>query len=291
MQYCRDHGYNEKEYCVTEKIHGTNYSFIVNHGVLEHASRDGILGGTANLFNSKNFSQDIEKKILALAQHIGKKIQIVTEFYGKGIVNKSVIPYITLNGLDKDFIAYEMLIDDEFINYEQAIEYFKMFDIPYVPISFKGTLDECLKFKIEKSMLCDSSPEGMVIKPMDVLYTEGDQRVIFKDVYSGFQETHNKQSINKHIQDKKDEANKVTEYIQHIQDRLTDVRIDKFVARLGINCTVTEDKEQNNTVIKAILIPVADDIKEEIQNELKLDIHINLVRQETVKAVKRYLGL
>jgi Rnl2 family RNA ligase len=324
IEYYKQQGYNKQEWYVTEKIHGANFSFISgaidtsklsdrtkeivktlqdNENTdyfakanldyfIEHAGRAGILK-EGELLNYQSFTYKLNDKIKALAKHLNKTIQIVTEMYGKGVTGKPHIPYtdeskVTINNQQvdtRDFVAYDIRIgDNEYMNYEEAVELFKQFDIPYMPILFKGTMEECIAYSPEfKSLLAksngiDTDAEGIVIKPMNSIFTITGDRVILKNVADKFQENKLTKGQADAIKEKKqDSGNKAL-----IDSCLTEMRVSKVAAKFGIS---VEDKA---TKFKLLLNELSKDIIEEIDKEHQLKVDVKLVNQLCTPLVKTF---
>jgi ABC-type uncharacterized transport system ATPase subunit len=91
IDYYKEMGFanNDINWYATEKIHGANFSFISDGVTVQHAQRSGIIEG--NFMNHLAFVDKLNDKVLALAKHLNQKIQVVCEYYGKGIINKGAI--------------------------------------------------------------------------------------------------------------------------------------------------------------------------------------------------------
>lgn len=268
---------------ITEKIHGTNFSFISDGVTVQYAQRSGILTETDSLFNYQANVHKLNDKILALAQEIGEPIQVYCEYYGKGIVGKGNIDYRSDD--ERDFIAYDILLlnQDKFISFPDNFNLLDKFEIPRVMAMYQGTLDECLTYSPEFNSFLNENThaEGIVIKPIHDLRDNQNERLILKNVSTKFAETKLSKSELKHVNEKKEEMSNRNITEEATNKRLTDVRVGKVAAKFGISNT-----EKNKFGI--LITELTNDIIEEAKSEESLDLNLALVKQMCVPIVKSF---
>jgi Rnl2 family RNA ligase len=284
IDYYKELGFTSAEikWYATEKVHGTNFSFISDGLTVCHAQRGGIIEGS--FMNYQANTPKLDNKIIALAKYLGKTIQVVTEYYGAGIVNKGAIKY--RNDVEKAFIAYDILLldDNEFVSYPKNVQLFDQFDIPRVEVIATGTFDELMNVDTQfKSPLAklggvDTYAEGIVLKPFnDIrLTTDEKERVVLKRVSDEFSENKPK---------KVEKPEKVVEIgiVELIDRKNTDIRVGKVAAKFGILPTEKSKFAQ-------LIIELGKDICDEITIETGIIADANLVKKQLSPIVKAYFA-
>jgi Rnl2 family RNA ligase len=83
-----------KKWAITEKVHGSNFSFVWENGIMSYSKRTGIIGFGENFFNYSSILESVEPKIYQIVNLIIKdfpninKIIVFGELFG-GIYPKS----------------------------------------------------------------------------------------------------------------------------------------------------------------------------------------------------------
>jgi Rnl2 family RNA ligase len=281
IEYYRENGLTTGMWYATEKVHGANFSFISDGVTVQYARRGEVLQPGESFMGYENFLGDFPDKVKVLANHLGTTIQVVTEFYGQGVVNKGAIKY--RNNDKKGFVAFDILDlnTDTYIEHFHNFDLLDLFQIPRVSIFKTGTFEELLAMNLNwKSVLAASNDvvsnvEGIVLKPYKDTRTETGERVILKRVTAEFAENRPVMKEKKVVvYEEIGDANKVL-----IQMHNTDVRLGKVAAKFGILPT---DKSKFAT----LLIELAKDINSEF--EVALDE--KLVKAEILSTVKSYFN-
>lgn len=186
---------NLGEFCAMEKVHGCNVSFIMTkvEGKLQiqKATRNRILDEKEGFFQLP----EIQKKYEANLEQLFNKIEtenkldtLVVRLYGElfgscypgGKSKHAAVQKGIYYSPDTNFLAFDVMVADVYMNYDKAIELFKECSISYLPILHRGTLEELLKLDpIFKSTIptllgCDEKidlganhAEGYVLKPLE----------------------------------------------------------------------------------------------------------------------------
>jgi Rnl2 family RNA ligase len=210
LDIIRQNGLDIGQFCVTEKIHGSNFSFITNGEEIREGKRTSVIGESESFQGCHTIVDGLRPQILELFKEVSnlnggidgiEQMQVFGEIFGGfyphddvppdnnvGRIQKGVYyhPSIRWRAFDirvqgKDWAAY-VNADVKFTLFEQA-------GVPYMAPLFIGTLQECLDYPCEfestVSALYGLPPiegnnaEGKVITPM----TErrfGQTRVILK---------------------------------------------------------------------------------------------------------------
>lgn len=276
INYYREQGLTTKtNWYATEKVHGTNFSFISDGNTVIHAQRSGITEGS--FMNHLQFCSEMDKKVLSLAKHLGEPVQVVTEYYGKGIISKAAIPY--RNDDVKAFVAYDVYLPNKgvYMSYPDNFDLLHKFDIPTTAVIAEGTFEDLLKIDTHyHSMLAkengvETYAEGVVLKPFEDLRLETGDRVILKRVSTAFAENR-PQRVEK-------TATVVDDNIIAIVDSMnTEVRLGKVAAKYGI---VPSEKGKFGLLIT--------EFAKDIAEEANLDV--NVVKKQITSTVKSFFAM
>ena len=217
---------------VTEKIHGANFSFVVDNTGVRAAKRGAILeeGSEDEFFNCKTVIDTNKQHMIDLYNQIKNtlncdSITVFGELFG-GRYPHPDTPSCTQpvqQGVwyspNIDWMAYDICVtisdtNRRYLPYGDCIELFKMFNIKYVPILFTGTFSLCSNYKLPfQSTIAsnvgypplpgDNKAEGVVIKPFQnellvpLVGKSKLTRAIIKLKCSSFSEWSSKEVVNK----------------------------------------------------------------------------------------------
>jgi len=204
------------EWVVTEKIHGTNFSFISDGENVKVAKRTSVLNDNElekfydadiMLENYRESAKKVASFLISQNPKI-KQVQIFGEHFG-GIFNGETKPGFTKIQKEvhyipfTDFMVFDIMTVDEDENAE-FLEWDKVKNLAFncefkvVPELFRGTFEECLQFSNEfptkipelyglnpiEGNIC----EGVVIKPVVNKTLPNGDRVILKNKNDKFKE-------------------------------------------------------------------------------------------------------
>jgi len=206
------------EWVVTEKVHGTNFSFICDGDSVQVAKRTSILSKEelSKFYDADIMYKKYKDNILDLVKYLQRiynisEIQIFGEHFGgtyngeteKGYTKiQKEIQYIPFT----DFIVFDILVIFKevgevkkiFLDWDFVKELAKKFELKVVPELYRGTFEECLKYPNQfqtkiptmyglediEGNIC----EGVVIKPVKDLRLGSGERVILKNKNDKFKE-------------------------------------------------------------------------------------------------------
>jgi len=183
---------NKLTWCVTEKVHGANFSFIYEGNKLSYAKRKQYLKWTDDFFGFQQVVNELETKVIRIFELLSQNVAadkwiIYGELFGGKYPHPDVTkdsnvqaiqtgvyytPNITFCAFD---IAWEIDGEKEYLDYEKAVNYFERSGLFYAKPLFKGKLKDALEFntrinsKIPESLnhplLDNNLIEGIVLKP------------------------------------------------------------------------------------------------------------------------------
>jgi len=203
------------EYVVTEKVHGSNFSFITDGKEVLVAKRTSVLSEEEidKFFNAKLMLKKYRENVISLFNEMfagneeNKIIQIFGEHFGgiygnvteKGHVRvQKEVHYAPFN----DFIIFDIrvkILNTAFyLSWNKVKQLAQNNGFKIVPELFRGTFEEALNypnnFITKVPELYGLEPiegniaEGTVIKPIENLYFRTGERVILKNKNDKFKE-------------------------------------------------------------------------------------------------------
>lgn len=246
-----EQGHYEKQYIVTSKLDGANFSFICDGENVKVASRNNIVDGT--FFNCQIVINKYSDEILKLYERINqefecKQIQVYGELIGDGINNR--VKYCK----DREFFIFDIYITDKDVHdkdicfyedYKEWKSYINQFNLKVVPEHFQGTLKECLEYcetnivfkshipdilDNEYQLLDTNYEEGFVIKPIEELKLYGRDRVIIKVKSPEFKE---KGQHKKQIKIPVELSDTEKEVLNKLNELVTESRVYSVTSKLG----------------------------------------------------------
>lgn len=202
-----------KEWFVTEKIHGSNLSVIVNDNVILYALKEGDLINDY-FYNFEYTMKPLEEKYKELYQYLKSKyniteIRVVGEFAGGGYPHVDTEHLINTNyRLVQQEVYYapfnfhyvfDILINGIYLDFNEVWELCLAFNLNFAKPLFRGTLDECLEYPNDtNSVIADefmpdfpinnNIREGNVIRPRYETRLPNGSRVIIKHKNDKFSE-------------------------------------------------------------------------------------------------------
>jgi len=174
-----------ERYLLTEKIHGSNFSVMIDEDTVEFAKKSAKLGITEKFFDYQNTVKKYDNEFLLAQEYIKANDEISTirlfaEIFGGGI-QKGVF-----YGDEKRLRVFDCWLNEELLPQCELIELLKTIGIyhMFVPfIAIVDSLEEALSYNtVFNSKLHDSDDnicEGLVIKPYDKVFKYGDGSIFY----------------------------------------------------------------------------------------------------------------
>ena len=185
---------NKLKWCVTEKVHGANFSFIFQDNRLMFAKRKALLAWGDDFFAFQLVVKQLEDKVLALFEALRLNIDaqaymIYGELFGGQYPHPDVaaLPHIqpVQTGVFYSpkilFCAFDIAIqpwsgDKYYLDYETSLAYFEAHELLHARVLFGGKLNDALNFNTQMNStipallglpaLNDNLMEGVVVKPL-----------------------------------------------------------------------------------------------------------------------------
>jgi Rnl2 family RNA ligase len=217
LNYIVEQGKADGEWTVTEKVHGSNFSFVVGEHEMKCAKRSGFIAKDEAFFDYERIVEKYGDSVKAIAEHLKatrEGIETVTvfgEIFGGNYPHPDVENDREISAVQKevhycpaiDFYAFDIMVNGEdYLSVDEANELFEKFNLFYAKTLFRGTLEECLAFEKEYvttipallglPTIEGNIGEGNVIKPVEPRFLFSGSRVIIKNKTAKFSEKKNK---------------------------------------------------------------------------------------------------
>ncbi|MCK9441174.1 MAG: hypothetical protein M0Q13_07115 [Methanothrix sp.] len=261
-----------KECYALEKIHGTSV-----HISWKNSNISFFSGGAEYLLFTSLFDKEFLKSkflerslsdITIYGEAYGGKMQNMRETYGDKL----------------RFVAFDVLIDNIWLNVEQAERFVKYFNLDFVPYVKCSTDIEVLNAlrdsPSEQAVKCGitvpKKREGVVIRPLVEMITSDGSRVIAKHKIAEFGETATERYIDP-------EKNLILVKVNEIVDEwVTEMRLDHIIGRFSVEIGI----EKTGAIIEAMI----EDVEREADGEIvKSKALRKAIASTTAKMFKRRL--
>lgn len=167
--------YNDLLFCVEEKIHGANFSILIENGEKKYFSRQFEVYGDKFYNWTKILEDEKIKKMISVFENMNfNSVQIIGELFGSNI-QKGIYYSDNVN-----FKVFDIIIDDKYITTEEMCKIFKDNDIEdcLIPIletslTFEQAINYNCEFNSKIANIDNNICEGIVIKPYNKVIIDG----------------------------------------------------------------------------------------------------------------------
>ena len=307
IEKIRSHGYENVQYCVTEKIHGSNTQIDYNYktGEFEYGKRTCPIEQGEACYNVQKLFEQIKDSIVDLAHYLAptvkdelETIKVYGEVFGGSYPHPDVqkdnhaskvqkgVFYSPHNQWKAFDIAYT-LTDDERVYFLCSEDFFlacNAVGINTVPLlKIVPNLTSALEYpndnesvvyshyslpKLENNIM-----EGVVIKPWKTDAWIGQMRVVLKNKNDKFKEKSREKKADIHIE----VPDTVKKAMEEISEYITENRVNNVISHLG-EVTIKDFGKVLGLSSKDAL----DDYKKEYGT-------LNLLEKKEEKMVTKYL--
>jgi Rnl2 family RNA ligase len=255
-----DCGVTGGEWVVQEKVHGSNFSFIVTEKSIQCGKRSGLVNQGENFFNIDKLMLQYKPNLEALFIMCSEIFQITTEslevivygeIFGGSYLHPNVerVPNATRvqKGVeyfpDNEFYAFDLMVNGTFVNLRMFIEILPQVGFLCANPLMYGTLQECLEYPNEFQTtipeLFDLPPiennicEGVVLKPVVAKFLPNGSRVILKNKNERFSEISKAPKKIKTILQKRSMTEGEKEVFEKIVPYVTENRLRNVLSHIG----------------------------------------------------------
>ena len=209
-------GHSAGEWVVSEKIHGSNFSFWVTADGIRCAKRTDWLGDNSSFFNYQDVRDTCATALIRMFEAAAVNIEgptcmtVYGELFGGNYPHPDVERAYMAVSVQKGvyyhpanrFMAFDIVLRGESFNTvldcDTVLRMCEDAGLPHVPVLFRGTFDECMAYPNEFQSkvpeffglpaLEDNLAEGVVLKPAEPRFYWGGGRVILKNKNSKWKE-------------------------------------------------------------------------------------------------------
>lgn len=213
-----EYGLAYGDWCVTEKVHGSNFSFWVTQDSIKCAKRSGFIDEFGKFYNYQHVLEDYNKNLCILFHLVSEfygikseqlEIALFGEIFGGTYPHKDVAKNPLASKVqkgvyyspDNDFYAFDLKVNGTYINYKLFEELMDASDMFWAKSLFISDFKTCLAYPnsfqtkiptwLELPDIENNICEGVVIKPLDPRFFPTHSRVILKNKNEKFSEIAN----------------------------------------------------------------------------------------------------
>lgn len=243
---------------VTEKVHGSNCSFITDGKTVEFASRSHIIEENEKFFCYTIVLEEHRKRVLDAFQYMQVRcgpietVQFYGELFGGYYPHENVAKDSRFAAIQKGlyYAPYQSFYGfDIALNYsdgsrvwlkpDEVADVYKENGFFYARSLFRGTLAECLAFNnafqthipewLGLPPIEDNICEGVVFKPMIPQFFKTGERIVLKNKNERFSEKKG-EHVHKEVKDIPEEVQKMSEILN---EYVTDNRLCNVISHEG----------------------------------------------------------
>lgn len=254
-------GYDQMEYVVQEKVHGSNVCIITDGKVIQFAKRTEIIEDEASFFRINQLREKYSDKIFSLYRSLKQEFEINSlsifgEYFGGYYphinVKKDLLAKTVQKGVyylpNNEFYAFDILLNGHvYLDVDTCNRLFHEFGFVYAESLFRGNLQESLNYqndfqstiphKFNLPIIEDNACEGVIIRPIKPIFLSNGSRVLLKnknEKWSEISKRTDKQRSPKIQRENKTLSNECSELILELETYITLNRFQNIHSKLGV---------------------------------------------------------
>jgi Rnl2 family RNA ligase len=254
-------GYNNHEFVVQEKVHGSNTCFVSDGKTVGFGKRTALIEAGEKFYDYEELLERYTPKVIALFSIIKKEIPniktitVFGEMFGGKYPHPDVKNDSKITVIQKgvfycpmhEFYAFDLYVTTEesgrYLSVDEMNTFFERGGFFYAGTLFRGTLDECLKFPntfqsvISKQLglppIEDNICEGIVIRPVVPAYLSNGCRVLLKSKNERFAEKKAVKKREPKLFVEPSYSTMLNELLLVIEQYVTENRLNNVISKIG----------------------------------------------------------
>ncbi|RIA78863.1 hypothetical protein C1645_795269 [Glomus cerebriforme] len=267
--FSKDKLLDKCEWVVTEKIHGSNFSFITNGKQIKCATRSKPLSDSEKFYGFQKVKETLSTNIIKLWEIMSSKnlihsisndnnnddekiIIIFGELFGGRYTHPNIKPLkssiMCQYGIEycpqNDFMSFDIYDGKDFLDYDIMINLFEESGLPYLKSLFRGSFNDAFNYDPEFTTTIpgllglpplpfQNKAEGVIIKPVLTLRTTTKKRVILKIKTSDFEERVRTKKREIKEESKKKAREPLIEMYEEFLTFINENRLNNVVSKFG----------------------------------------------------------
>ena len=254
-------GYDNREFVVQEKVHGSNVCFVTDGETVGFGKRTGFVEADEKFYDYEELLERYTQKIIHLFTIVEEKypdiktLVIFGEMFGGKYphpdVKNSTKTMVIQKGVyycpNHEFYAFDLYVSTEgsgrYLSVDEAAVFFEQGAFFYAKTLFRGTLNECLQYpndfqsRISEWLglppIEDNICEGIVIRPVEPTYLNTGSRVLLKSKNARFAE---KKSVKKRAPKlfvEPSYSESLNNLLPVVEQYVTENRLNNVVSKIG----------------------------------------------------------
>eukprot|EP01129_Flabellula_baltica_P016885 TRINITY_DN918_c0_g2_i1.p1 TRINITY_DN918_c0_g2~~TRINITY_DN918_c0_g2_i1.p1 ORF type:complete len:349 (-),score=88.25 TRINITY_DN918_c0_g2_i1:32-1036(-) len=258
----------DTQWHVMEKIHGSNFSFIINGDTYQCARRTGLLSTGERFYGWELIDDKYGHKMTQIFQQVAEAVEedmddvaLVTvfgELFG-GIYPHPDVPDLGYQFVQKgvyytpgiEFAVFDIMVTGSdgtvlWMDWTTAMDILEANEMFYVKPLMTDVLSECRKFDIQINStipallglppLDQNIIEGVVMKCVDrmkIIPSDRGIRRILKKKNKKFEEINPKPALTLYEMERDAKRNAESKFYEDIQRYVTENRLDNLISKIG----------------------------------------------------------
>lgn len=248
-------------YAVQEKVHGANFSLVTDGNTIFAGKRTGLIEANQKFYEHEELLERYTPKVIALFSSMKQKYSDVVSMtvYGEIFGGSYPHPEVKNNSQiiciqkgvyycpNHEFYAFDLYLNTiesgRYLSVNEASEFFEQHAFLYAKTLFVGTLEECLQYPNEFPSLVsgwlglppldDNVCEGVVIRPLEVMYLHNGARVLLKNKNSRFAEKKSVKKRQPKLLIETSYSETLNTMLELIEDYINENRMNNVTSKIG----------------------------------------------------------
>ena len=261
MDKISSEGYDSLQYVVQEKVHGSNCCFVTDGQEVRFAKRTNFVEVGEIFYDYDELLERYIKKVIQLFNIVKAKytdienISLFGEMFGGRYPHPDVKNSAKVTCIQKgvfyspyhEFYAFDLYIkgseNRRYLSLDDMNYFFEEEKFFYARSLQRGTLDECLKYPnafpsriaewIGLPPLEDNICEGIVIRPVEVVFLRNGSRLMLKSKNSRFAEKKSVKKRQPSLFAEPTYSEQLKELLTISEEYLTENRLNNVVSKIG----------------------------------------------------------
>ena len=254
-------GYDNREFVVQEKVHGSNVCFVSDGITVEFGKRTGFVEVGEKFYDYELLLEHYTPKVITLFSIVKKDfpsiltITVFGEMFGgkyphPDVKNNSKIPLIQKGVFYcpvHEFYAFDLYVTTEetgrYLPVDETNNFFEQGGFIYAKTLFRGTLNECMQYpnafqsRISDCLglppIEDNICEGVVIRPVEPTYLSNGSRVLLKSKNARFAEKKSVKKREPKLFAEPSYSESLNNLLPVAEEYVTENRLNNVVSKIG----------------------------------------------------------
>ena len=322
MDKIKSEEYDSLQYVVQEKVHGSNCCFVTDGQEVRFAKRTSFVEDGEMFFDYEELLDRYKEKVIRLYCRVKERyvdienLLVFGEMFGGRYPHPDVKNDKKVICIQKgvfycpyhEFYAFDLYVQGtenrKYLSVDEMNSFFEEEKFFYARSLYRGALDECLQYpntfqsKIAEWMglppIEDNICEGVVIRPLDIIFFRNGSRLLLKSKNSRFAEKKSVKKRQPSLFVEPTYSEQLKELLVVAEEYVTENRLNNVVSKIG---EVSVPKDFGKLIGLLSKDTLDDFLKEHSSNYALLEkseqkiVNQHINKQSTTLIKKVYMGM